>query len=72
MELRTYLLLNKIKLGDFAKIVGVSRTHLMDILNGKQDPRLSLALKICKATGEEVTIQDIHAYYAERHNGALE
>ncbi len=53
-ELQRWLKENNIKISDFAKKLGVHRTHLSDIVNGHIKPSWILARLIEYETNQEV------------------
>lgn len=55
MKLKIYLCTNNITQTDFAKKLGISRSHLNLIVSGKQRPSKSLANLIETITEGEVT-----------------
>ena len=59
MNLDEYLSRSKITRTDFAKILGISRTHLQDILSGRRSPSKTLAKKIEEATEGKVTKEEL-------------
>lgn len=59
MELKIYLVKNKIKIQDFAKMLGCSRTHLGEVMNGKKKSGPTLAKLIELTTNGEVKAQEI-------------
>ncbi|MEN8236159.1 MAG: helix-turn-helix transcriptional regulator [Pseudomonadota bacterium] len=59
MELREWLFRNRKTVTDFAKEIGVSRSHLNMISNGKNLPSVQLAKKIEEGTEGKVTIMEL-------------
>ena len=59
MELKLYLVKNRIRVHAFAEKLGCSRTHLSEIINGKKKAGLTLAKMIELCTNGEVTAQEI-------------
>jgi len=59
MELRDYLYKNRITQVDFAREMKISYKTLWGIINKESDMKLSLALRIEKATKEEVTCKEL-------------
>lgn len=57
--LRLWRVANGLKLADLTAKVGVSASHLSEIENGNNTPSLDLAARLSKATGYEVTVQEI-------------
>lgn len=53
--LRAYRERNKIPLGDFARLVGLSSAQLSKIENGLSDPSFRALRRIVLATGREVS-----------------
>ena len=66
MELKIYLVKQRISIVDFAKQVGCSRTHLTEIVNGNRRVGKSLAKVISLATNGEVSEKEILQTYEER------
>lgn len=58
MKLRDYLHFNHITKTKMAEDLGISRTHLTQILKGRHTPRLGLAHKIEQITNGKVTTED--------------
>lgn len=61
MHLRIYLFNKNLKVHEFCKIIGCSRIHLSEILNGRRAPSHILATAIENATNGEVTVAEIMA-----------
>lgn len=59
MELKLYLVRNRISVTDFCKVLGCSRMHLNDIVNGKRKCGKSLAQLIEIKTHGEVKVDDL-------------
>lgn len=59
MDLRRYLFEKRISVTAFSSILGCSRIHLSEIINGRRLPSLVLAKLIEKETEGEVTVQDL-------------
>ena len=57
-KLSKYLKEAKISQTDFAGKVGISRSHLCEILSGEKSPSLDVAKKISKGTGGSVRVSD--------------
>lgn len=67
MELKLYLVKNRIKIHEFAERLGCSRTHLTEVINGKKKAGLTLAKFIEQITNGEVTTEEIlNAYQPKR------
>lgn len=58
MDLDTYLLRKRIFQTDFAKDLGISRTHLGEILRDRRSPSVKLAKQIEELTKGEVTKEE--------------
>ncbi len=59
MDLRTYLFHNRISVTDFSKILGCSRIHLSEIVNGRRIPSLMLAKAIERETKGKVKASEL-------------
>jgi predicted transcriptional regulator len=59
MNLRDYLEMEGIKKCHFAKRVNITESTLHSIMSGRTDPRLSICLRIEKATGRKVKCQEL-------------
>ena len=59
MKLREYLQQNEIYEADFGSSVGVSQSHINNIVLGKKNPSLILAKRIEKETKGQVTVYDM-------------
>lgn len=59
MELKLYLVKNKITIKEFCEKIGYSRNQISGIANGKLKPSMRLAKVIEEATHGEVTIDDL-------------
>ena len=59
MDLRTYLFHKRISVTAFSKILGCSRIHLSEIINGRRIPSLMLAKSIEMVTHGEVTTKEL-------------
>lgn len=59
MDLDEYLWRNKISRTDFAAKIGISRSHLQQILSKKRNPSVKLAKKIEEITEEKVTKEEV-------------
>jgi len=59
MRLVDYLKANNLNRLQFAKILGISPTHMSDICNKKKNPSLDLCRRIIKATNGKVNIGDL-------------
>lgn len=66
MELKLYLVRNRIKVHEFAQKLGCSRTHLSEVMNGKKRAGLTLAKFIEQTTNGEVKAEDVLKAYEER------
>lgn len=58
MNLKNWIIRERIKKGAFARRVGISHNHLSSILHGRCLPSLPVAIEIEKATLGEVTPRD--------------
>lgn len=59
MELKIYLLLNRLTIKEFCEIIGYSRNQISGIINGRLKPSLRLAKTIEKATDGQVTAEEM-------------
>jgi DNA-binding transcriptional regulator YdaS (Cro superfamily) len=59
MDLKLYLVKNRIKVHEFAQRLGCSRTHLSEVINGKKKAGLTLAKMIELLTNGEVTSEEV-------------
>ncbi len=59
MELKVWLVRNKLKIKDFADELGITRTHLGEIMSGRRNASLSLARFIELKTKGEVKAEDL-------------
>lgn len=59
MKLRVYLIEKNITILEFAKTIGIDRTYLGLIANGKKKPSRFLAKEIERATNGEVTAEEL-------------
>jgi len=59
MKLREYLQQKRMHETTLASTVGVSQSHINNIVLGKKNPSIVLAKRIEKATEGEVTIYDL-------------
>ena len=59
MELKIYLLCHKTSITQFAKMVGISRSYLNQIILGKKFPSQKLAKRIEEASEGHVTVKDV-------------
>lgn len=65
MHLREYLFRAKINQTEFAKKVGVSRTHFSLIVLGRKRPSPELAKRIIDETGGRVTYDEL--FFPQNH-----
>lgn len=63
MQLKLYLVKNRIRIQDFAEKLGCSRTHLSEVINGNKKAGLTLAKFIQVLTNEEITAEEILSEY---------
>jgi DNA-binding transcriptional regulator YdaS (Cro superfamily) len=63
MELKLYLVKNRIKVHEFAEKLGCSRTHLSEVISGKKKAGTSLAKLIEFTTNGEVTEEEVISAY---------
>jgi plasmid maintenance system antidote protein VapI len=59
MELKIWLVTNRIKIKDFANELGVTRTHLGEIMSGRRNIGTSLAKLIELKTNAQVKADDL-------------
>ena len=59
MRLVDYLKANNLNRSQFAKMLGISPTHMSDICNKKRNPSLTLTRRIIKITNGKVSIGDL-------------
>jgi len=59
MELKLYLVRNKISITDFSVRIGCNRSYLSEIINGAKMPGKRLAKDIEEATNGEVTAKEL-------------
>ncbi len=59
MDLRTYLFHKRLSVTKFSKILGCSRIHLSEIINGRRVPSLMLAKSIERETSGAVKAEDL-------------
>lgn len=59
MELKLYLVKNKLTVNEFSETLNYSRTHLSAIINGRLSPSKKLAKMIQKATNGEVKVEEL-------------
>lgn len=59
MDLRIYLFNKRLSVTKFSKILGCSRIHLSEIVNGRRVPSLVLAKSIERETNGEVTAKEL-------------
>lgn len=59
MQLRDYLHIKRIKIAQFAREVGASRSYITNICNGKIKPGWRLARDIEALTNGSVTINEL-------------
>lgn len=59
MELKLYLVKNRLTINEFSEMLNYSRTHLSAIINGRLSPSKKLAKMIEKATNGEVSIKEL-------------
>ena len=59
MKLKIYLMINKIRLGEFSKILGCTREHLSRIINGKIRASKRLAQDIERETHGKIKAQEV-------------
>ena len=59
MELKIYLVRNKLTVVDFSKKIKCSRAYLSEIVNGTKKPSRRLAEDIEQATNGETKIKDL-------------
>ena len=59
MELKLYLVKNRISITEFCNKIGCSRMHLNDIVNGKRNCGKTLAILIEIRTNGEVKASDL-------------
>lgn len=64
LKLKEWLLKNKIKMTEFAKQINCKKGNLSRIINGKIQPSFKVAIRIQKATNNEV--QPIDFYKEEK------
>jgi DNA-binding transcriptional regulator YdaS (Cro superfamily) len=63
MKLKIYLVLKKMSITEFSKILRCSRDHLSRVANGTKRSSKKLAEDIEKATNGEVKVEEILAEY---------
>jgi len=63
MQLKLYLVKNKIRTQDFAQRLGCSRTHLSEVMNGRKKAGLTLAKLVQILTNGEVTAEEVISEY---------
>lgn len=59
MELKLYLVRNKISITDFSKKIGCHRSYLSEIVNGTKIPGKRLAKDIELATNGEIKAEEL-------------
>lgn len=59
MELKIYLVQNRLTIKEFCEKIGYSRNQISGIANGKLKPSLRLAKVIEEATDGQVTVKDL-------------
>ena len=67
MRLDQYLKINGLNPGQFAKLVGVSRSCVHYWLIGRSRPTVQNTIAIEQITGRQVTARDIMAVLARKH-----
>lgn len=63
MNLKLYLVKHKIRTQDFAIELGVTRTHLSEVMSGKKKASSTLAKLIQFLTNNEVTAEEVISEY---------
>lgn len=64
MELREFLIKEKISQADFAKKIGVTRARVNQIANKKMNPSIVLAYRIKEETNGRVSIEELISHGA--------
>lgn len=59
MRLSEYLKETKLTQEEFAALVGVTRPFITNILNGKRNPSIQLAIRIDEVTNGKVPLKDL-------------
>ncbi len=59
MELKVWLVRNKRKIKDFAEELGITRTHLGEIMSGRRKAGLPLAKLVEMKTNGEVKAEEL-------------
>ena len=57
--IRTYCLNHNLPISKLAKQIGITKTHLFNIIWGKNFPSRGLALKIEEITNKEIKVSDL-------------
>lgn len=65
MKLKEYFFISRVNQRDFAKTLGVSESHLSQIVTGKRKPSVKLAKKIMDATNDHVSLSEL--FFPENH-----
>jgi plasmid maintenance system antidote protein VapI len=68
MRLKEYLIKNDIKMTHFAKTINYQKGNLSRILNGSLSPSYSFAIRVQKATNNEVMPIDLQQIKKEVPN----
>jgi DNA-binding transcriptional regulator YdaS (Cro superfamily) len=59
MNLKDYLYYKRVSYDDFARVIGVTKGHLQNIISGTRWPSTKLCSKIELHTAGEVTLKDL-------------
>ena len=59
MQLKLYLIKNRLTIKEFCEMIGYSRNQISGIANGKLKPSIRLARVIENATNGEVTVEEL-------------
>lgn len=68
MELKIYLVKNRLTIKEFCEMVNYSRNQISGVINGKLRPSKKLAKIIEKATNGEVTVEELLGGESEETN----
>lgn len=59
MDLKIYLIKNRITIKEFSELIGYSRNQISGVANGTNNPSIRLAKVIQEATNGEVKVEDL-------------
>ena len=71
MKLKLYLVENKIEYRKFAKMIGVCRYYLSQIISGAKQPTVRICQNIERETNGAITLMDVINMYDESKDSSI-